>query len=132
MDDQSGDGRDLGFNLYNGDLEKTVENRLNGTSGNFMLRKLNLKPGDRLIDVGCGYGDWLNYARSKGIEVMGVNISPGQAKIARDRYGLDIIVSNWKAIPQGSGLTGKTLRRLRCRHLYGYRGALCAFQIPDQ
>ncbi len=94
LDNQSGDGRDLGFNLYNGDLNKPPDQALQD-KWDFMLSKLNLKPGNRLIDIGCGYGDWLNYARSKSIEVMGVNISPDQAKVCRQRYGLDIIVDNW-------------------------------------
>ena len=103
LDGQSGDGRDLGFNLYNGDLDKPSA-QAQKDKWDFMLQKLELKPGDRLIDVGCGYGDWLNYARSKGIEVIGVNISPDQAKVAKEHYGLDIIVSNWKAIPKDPAL----------------------------
>ncbi len=65
-----------------------------------MLAKLKLKPGDRLIDIGCGYGDWINYVRSKGIEVVGVNISPEQGRVAQEQYGLDVIITNWKAIPK--------------------------------
>ncbi len=99
MDNQSGDGRDLGFNLYDGDLTKSRE-QSQQDKWDFMLERLNLKPGDKLIDVGCGYGDWINYARSKGIEVMGVNISPDQAHFAQQAYGLDVITSNWKDIPE--------------------------------
>jgi len=54
--------------------------------------------GDRLLDVGCGYGDWLVYARSKGMKVMGINISPDQAYYARTHYGLQIINENWKDV----------------------------------
>ena len=97
LDDQSGDGRDLGFNLYNGDLTKTYK-QAQQDKWNFVLHKLDLKPGDRLIDIGCGYGDWLNYARSQGIEVIGVNISPEQAKVCRERYGIEVIVDTWESI----------------------------------
>ncbi len=103
LDDQSGAGRDLGFNLFDGDLDKPKQ-QSQQDKWDFMLEKLNLKPGDRLIDVGCGYGDWLNYAQSKGIEVVGVNISPDQACIAQKEYGLDIIISNWKDIPKTPAL----------------------------
>lgn len=106
LDEQSGEGRDLGFNLYDGDLEKSGENAQRD-KWDFMLEKLNLKPGDKLIDVGCGYGDWLNYARSKGIEVIGVNISPDQAKFAREYYGLEILNINWKDIPASPELQAK-------------------------
>ena len=103
LDSQSGDGRDLGFNLFNGDLEKSFD-QAQQDKWDFMLQKLKLKPGDRLIDIGCGYGDWLNYARSKGIEVIGVNLSPDQAKFCKEQYGLEIIISNWKAIPHDTVL----------------------------
>jgi cyclopropane fatty-acyl-phospholipid synthase-like methyltransferase len=103
LDNQSGDGRDLGFNLYNGDLTKSYK-QAQQDKWDFMLSQLRLKPGDRLIDIGCGFGDWLNYARSKGVEVIGVNISPEQAKVCRQRYGLEVIVDNWKSIPRNPAL----------------------------
>lgn len=106
LDNQSGHGRDLGFNLYNGDLSKPMK-QAQQDKWDFMLSKLNLKSGDKLIDIGCGYGDWLNYARSKGIEVVGVNISPEQSQEARERYDLEIITSNWKDIPASHALRDK-------------------------
>lgn len=106
LDNQSGDGRDMGFNLYDGELTLTgTEAQQN--KWDFMLKTLNLKSGDKLIDIGCGYGDWLNYARSQGIEVIGVNISPDQAKLCRDAYGLEILNINWKEIPANLALQEK-------------------------
>ena len=98
LDDQTGAGIDLGFNLYDGDLTKSLD-QAQTDKWNFMFEKLQLKPGDRLIDVGCGYGDWMNYARSRGVEVIGVNISPGQAQVVKDKHGIEVIVRNWKDIP---------------------------------
>ncbi len=106
LNDQTGAGRDLGFNVYDGDLKKTRE-QSQRDKWDFMLESLKLKPGDRLIDIGCGYGDWLNYARSKGIEVIGVNISPEQARTARAEYGLEILNINWKDIPKSPELQQK-------------------------
>ena len=103
LHNQFGHGRDLGFNLYDGNLTKS-RHQGQQDKWDFMLEKLGLKPGDKLIDIGCGYGDWLNYARSKGIEVVGVNISPEQSHAARQNYGLEIITSNWKDIPTTSAL----------------------------
>jgi cyclopropane fatty-acyl-phospholipid synthase-like methyltransferase len=99
----SGDGRDLGFNFYDGDLTKTRE-QAQQDKWDFVFDKLQLKPGDRLLDIGCGYGDWLNYARSKGVEVMGVNLSPDQAKYAQEHYNLNILNINWKDIPNDPAL----------------------------
>ncbi|MBL4889370.1 MAG: class I SAM-dependent methyltransferase [Candidatus Lindowbacteria bacterium] len=93
----SGYGRDLGFNLYDGDITKDPH-QSQKDKWEFMLSQLDLQEGDRLIDIGCGYGDWLNVARKKGIEVVGVNLSPEQAIFAKQEYGLDVIRCNWKNI----------------------------------
>ncbi len=106
LDEQTGFGRDLGFNYYNGDLAKPLA-QAQQDKWDFMLEKLNLREGDRLIDIGCGYGDWLNYARSKGIEVIGVNISPDQAKVCEERYGIEVLVNNWKDIPATAELRAR-------------------------
>jgi cyclopropane-fatty-acyl-phospholipid synthase len=93
----SGHGRDLGFNLYDGNLTKDhYQSQID--KWEFMLNELDLRAGDRLIDIGCGYGDWLNYARKKGIEVTGINISPEQTHYAKSEYDLDVICCNWKDI----------------------------------
>ncbi len=97
LDRVSGHGRDLGFNLYDGELTKTGP-RAQADKWAFMFAQLGLKPGDRLIDIGCGYGDWLDYARSRGVDVVGVNISLEQADYAKTHRGLEIVARNWKDI----------------------------------
>jgi len=97
LENTSGHGRDLGFNLYNGDLTKD-HHQSQIDKWEFMLNQLDLREGDRLIDIGCGYGDWLNYARGKGVQVVGINISPEQTIFAKNEYGLDVICGNWKEI----------------------------------
>lgn len=49
-----------------------------------VFRKLALKPGQRVLDVGCGWGGALEYAaRQYGVEGVGVTISTEQASYAR-------------------------------------------------
>lgn len=49
-------------------------------------RKVGLKPGDRLLDIGCGWGSLAQYAAEKyGVEVVGITISKEQAKLATER-----------------------------------------------
>ncbi|MFE1954447.1 class I SAM-dependent methyltransferase [Streptomyces sp. NPDC059524] len=49
-------------------------------------RKLGLKPGMRLLDVGCGWGSMaIHAAREHGVTVVGVTLSQEQAAFARKR-----------------------------------------------
>jgi len=110
LEKTSGHGRDLGFNLYDGDLKKD-HHQAQIDKWEFMLNQLDLRKGDRLIDIGCGYGDWLNYAREKGLEVVGINISPEQTNFAKSEYGLDVICCNWKDILNNQQLQKKLFDR---------------------
>ncbi len=106
LEKTSGFGRDLGFNLYDGDLKKENIQAQKDKWG-FVYKSLALKPGDRVIDIGCGYGDWLNYLKDKGHDVVGVNITPEQAEYAQKVYGLDVVCSNWKDISPNKELREK-------------------------
>lgn len=62
------------------DLEEAQEKKLD-----LICRKLDLKPGDRLLDIGCGWGGLARYAAERrGCEVTAVNISDEQIKYARE------------------------------------------------
>jgi len=50
-----------------------------------------LKRGGDLLDVGCGYGFFLNLAREKGWRTHGLELSPGALKYARETYKLDLL-----------------------------------------
>ncbi|MFC2990745.1 cyclopropane fatty acyl phospholipid synthase [Halomonas tibetensis] len=49
-------------------------------------RKLQLEPGMRVLDIGCGWGSFAEHAaRHHGVEVTGITISREQAELARQR-----------------------------------------------
>jgi cyclopropane-fatty-acyl-phospholipid synthase len=51
-----------------------------------ICRKLRLAPGERLLDVGCGWGSLvLHAARRHGVRAVGVTLSRRQAELARER-----------------------------------------------
>lgn len=48
--------------------------------------KLNLKPGMRVLDIGCGWGGLALYLhRHYGVEVLGVALAPDQIEFSRER-----------------------------------------------
>lgn len=51
-----------------------------------VANKLGLKPGMRVLDVGCGWGAFVcNAARNYGVEAVGITLSSEQADYARRR-----------------------------------------------
>ena len=51
-----------------------------------VARKLALRPGQRLLDVGCGWGSMaIHAAREHGVSVVGITLSQEQAAYARKR-----------------------------------------------
>ena len=62
-------------------LEEAQEEKLETVA-----RKLALKEGDRVLDVGCGWGGFPLWAATKhGASVVGITLSPPQAEKARQR-----------------------------------------------
>ncbi|WP_158906633.1 cyclopropane fatty acyl phospholipid synthase [Burkholderia sp. L27(2015)] len=63
-------------------LEQAQEAKLD-----LVCRKLKLKPGMRVLDIGCGWGSLMAYAAENyGVEAVGVSISKQQVAWAKHRY----------------------------------------------
>ena len=62
-------------------LEQAQTNKLD-----MICRKLRLKPGDRFLDIGCGWGGLVCHAvRHYGVQAHGITLSTAQLEIARQR-----------------------------------------------
>jgi cyclopropane-fatty-acyl-phospholipid synthase len=59
-------------------LEEAQENKYR-----LIFEKLRLRPGDRLLDVGCGWGGMVRYAARRGVRAVGATLSAEQAKWAQ-------------------------------------------------
>lgn len=59
-----------------------------------ICRKLELKPGEKVFEIGCGWGSFAQYAANNyGVEVVGVTISKEQQKLAQERCaGLPVTI----------------------------------------
>ena len=95
---------DVGNDLY----ELMLDKRMNYSCGywkdtdslddaeeaklDLICKKLKLKEGMTLLDIGCGWGSMAKFAAEKyGVKVVGVTISKEQAKLAKEKCsGLDI------------------------------------------
>ncbi|KAA0930768.1 SAM-dependent methyltransferase, partial [Streptomyces apricus] len=87
-----------------GTLEDAQRDKLS-----LVARKLDLKPGMRLLDVGCGWGSMaVHAAREYGVRVVGVTLSQEQAAYARKRVAqegltdrVEIRVQDYRDVADG-------------------------------
>lgn len=63
------------------DIDRAQERKLN-----YICRKLRLVPGDRLLDIGCGWGGLVMYAAQQyGVHALGITVSHKQVELAQER-----------------------------------------------
>ncbi|MFJ1861909.1 class I SAM-dependent methyltransferase [Streptomyces anulatus] len=87
-----------------GTLEDAQRDKLD-----LVCRKLGLKEGDRLLDVGCGWGSMaIHAARAYGAQVTGITLSQEQAAHARKRIAeegltdrIEIRVQDYRDVRDG-------------------------------
>ncbi|MFE7277773.1 class I SAM-dependent methyltransferase [Streptomyces sp. NPDC057623] len=87
-----------------GTLEDAQHDKLD-----LVCRKLALEPGQRLLDVGCGWGSMaMHAAREYGVRVVGVTLSQEQAAYARKRVAdegltdkVEIRVQDYRDVDDG-------------------------------
>ncbi len=80
------------------------------TKLDLVASKLALAPGMSVLDVGCGWGSFaIHAARTYGVSVTGVTISPAQAELARKRVAeagltelVEIRVADYRRLPPAS------------------------------
>jgi cyclopropane-fatty-acyl-phospholipid synthase len=69
------------FRRADDDLDRAQEQKLD-----HICRKLRLQPGERLLDIGCGWGALIQWAAERyGVRALGVTLSENQYEYARRR-----------------------------------------------
>ena len=85
-------------------LEVAQERKLD-----LICRKLGLREGERLLDIGCGWGSLPIHAAARyGVRVLGVTLSEPQAQLARERAAeagvgdlVEIRVQDYREVADG-------------------------------
>jgi len=84
------------FTEDHGDIDRAQRDKLD-----MICRKLRLKPGDRFLDIGCGWGALVCHAAQYyGVEAHGVTLAEEQLALAREKV-------------EKLGLTGKVTLHLK-------------------
>lgn len=73
-----------------------------------ICRKLRLQPGERLLDVGCGWGGLIAFAAERyGVDAVGVTLSARQAALARERIAaadlagrVKVLLGDYRDLPR--------------------------------
>jgi SAM-dependent methyltransferase len=83
-------------------LEEGIERQLN-----YLLDQVGcLRPGFRLLEIGCGYGHLLQLARRRGARAVGVNISPEQVEDCQ-RQGLRVYCASYRDLLEQTSWHGQ-------------------------
>jgi len=81
---------------YDGDFSLTLE-EAQRRKHDYVAEQIGIGPGRRVLDLGCGWGPLLDYARRHGATGVGVTLSSAQVAACR-RHGLDVHLHDARAL----------------------------------
>lgn len=75
--------------IFEGNADETLE-QAQTRKLELICRKLQLRPGEKLLDIGCGWGTLVRYAAAKhGVDATGVTLAKEQVAWATDKIKQD-------------------------------------------
>jgi cyclopropane-fatty-acyl-phospholipid synthase len=108
-------------------LDEAQEHKLD-----LICKKLQLKKGDTVLELGCGWGGFARYASEKyGCKVTGYNISKEQVRFAREYckgLPVEIIEADYR---DAKGLFDKVVSIGLCEHV-GYKNYRNLMQVAHK
>jgi 2-polyprenyl-3-methyl-5-hydroxy-6-metoxy-1,4-benzoquinol methylase len=88
MDEQLRQQQDLYDRSWRGGLDRGKEQRGNlQTNLDFLTRTGLLRPGDKMLEIGCGIGTVVSELSRQGYDVVGTDISQVAVEYGRAKYG---------------------------------------------
>ena len=91
-----GEQADFSGAKYDGDFSLTLEAAQHRKHA-FIADGIRLAGGSRVLDLGCGWGPFLAFARARGAVGVGVTLSKAQAAACR-RQGLDVHIADCRTV----------------------------------
>ena len=95
-----GEDADITCAMFNGDFSVSLE-QAQHAKHEYILTRLRVGSGKRVLDIGCGWGPMLRALQQQGATGLGITLSTKQAE-ACWRNGLDARVSDWKHTDRAS------------------------------
>jgi len=81
---------------YDGDFSLSLE-EAQRRKHEYVAEQIGIGPGRRVLDLGCGWGPLLDFARDRGATGVGVSLSSAQVAACR-RHGLDVRLQDARGV----------------------------------
>jgi cyclopropane-fatty-acyl-phospholipid synthase len=85
---------------YDGDFTLSLE-EAQRRKHEYVREQIGIGPGRRVLDLGCGWGPLLDFARDRGADGVGVTLSAAQAVACR-RHGLEVHLQDARLVTPDS------------------------------
>lgn len=82
--------------LYDADYSLSLE-EAQRRKHRFAFEACGIGPGQRVLDIGCGWGGYLMFLKEQGIESIGITPSSGQVASCR-RHGLNVHMMDYREL----------------------------------
>ena len=92
-----GETGDFSGARYNGDFSLTLE-EAQKAKHEYIADQLGIKKGSRVLDLGCGWGPFINYATyNRGAKCIGLTLSDGQAQACKSK-GFEVHIKDCRKV----------------------------------
>lgn len=97
-----GEMGDASCALFDGDYTKSLQ-QAQRDKHEFILQSICFEPGQRVLDIGCGWGPMLRVLRDLGGQAVGITLAQKQLEACR-KFGFDVHLVDWRDMsPQTFG-----------------------------